>query len=182
MDWHEYPGFSHPVLFDVRGHRRSASLFKEATQDTNCAPIFTLKDHDIEGYPSAYVMYMESLDEYDAAMKIVGGMAHWRKLMSCKWFMDGDPELGFLGLTQWRKDMAARDASEAKRELLVHVRNGDRQAAQYLLTYATKGDTAGTKQSTKTKKPESVTPRRGNSLPASVVDLSKAASKITNLD
>lgn len=179
-DWTPYPHHSDPVLFDSRGHRRTGSLFYEASQDKTKGPVFTLKDYDFETpdgtiLPSAYSLYMESRDEYDAAMKLVGTMGHWRKLLTCDWFLNGDPDRGIMGLEQWRRDMQARDASEAMRVLRQHVREGDRQAAQYLLNYATKGEQAGVKQSTK-KTPKAV--RRSDDKSAAPVDLAGTLARL----
>lgn len=175
--WKPYPAHNDPVLFDARGHRRTGSLFIETSQDKNRDPVLSLRDYDVNGLPSAYNLYMESADEYDAAIKLVGTMTHWRKLMSCSWFMNGDPDKNFTGLESWRRDMQARDASTAKRVLMEKVADGDRQAAQFLLTYATKGDTAGLKQSTKAT-PKGTT-RRGSQLNGELIDLDTAWNKLT---
>jgi len=173
--WKPYPGHSDPVLFDARGHRRTGSLFLETTQDTNREPVLQLKDYDGK-YPSAYILYMESVDEYDAAMKLVGSMSHWRKLLSCSWFMNGDPKVNFPGLNTWREDMKARDANLAKRVLMDKVKNDDdRQAAQYLMNYATKGDTAGLKP----KKVKAAPARRGAQNSNGVIDLDARFEKLT---
>lgn len=181
LQWTPYPGYSAPVLFDVRGVRRTGSLFVETSQDTNRTPIFTLKDHDYKDYISAYRIYMESQDEYDAAMHLVGSMSHWRKLLGCKWFLEGDESRGFMGLAQWRKDMMARDASTAKRVLIDKVRDGDRQAAQFLMNYATKGEQAGLAQST-VKKPKAVPARRGAQLQPETVDFAAVRERIQGND
>ncbi len=173
LTWKEYPRYDDPVLFDARGHRRTGSLFAETTQDTNRDPVFTLKDYDKKGIPSAYQLYMTSIDEYDAAMKLVGSMTHWRKLLACSWFMNGDMDKNITGLDSWRRDMAARDASTAKTKIMEKVKEGDRQAAQYMLTYATKGATAGIKQSSKAKNT-----RRGSQVSGDVINLDKAFAKI----
>lgn len=80
-------------------------------------PLYTLKVEDAHGLPSAYRIYMNSIDEYDAAIKLVGNMKNWRQLENASWFMNGIPEMGHEGLKQWRKDMEARDKSIAKAQL-----------------------------------------------------------------
>lgn len=141
--WKPYPKASDPILFDMRGARRTASLFFETTSDEQLEPVFTLRDYEKRGLPSAYLLYMESETEYDAAMKLVGSMGHWRTLCAKPWFMTGDPDKGIMGLEQWRLDMAARDSTQAMTVIKDFVSNGDKQAAQFLLNYATKGDFAG---------------------------------------
>jgi len=75
---------------------------------------------------------MSSIDEYDAAIKLVGSMAHWRKLCALSWFLQGRTLCGFEGLIQWREDMAARDATEAKRVLLDQCKQDNVSAARAL--------------------------------------------------
>lgn len=174
--WTPYPDPNSPVLFDVRGHRRAGSLFIETSQDKNRDPIFTLKDYNSRGMISAYNLYMDSVDEYDAACKIVGSMTHWRKLMASPWFMQGNPELNFTGLATWRKDMQARDLSRAKRVLQEKVAEGDRAAAKMLLDTSVKGETAGLQESKPTLR--GVANRRGVQGPADVIDLDERFSNL----
>lgn len=178
--WTPNPAYDADFLFDVRGHRRTGSLFAETTQDKNRHPVFTLRDYDYNGLPSMYQLYMRSTDEYEAAMLTVGSMTHWRKLMSSSWFMTGDSNRNFTGLTAWRKDMQARDASMAKSLLMSKVREGDRQAAQFLMTYATKGDTAGLKESTKAK--PKAADRRGVQGNGEIVDLNSRFDNLQDLN
>ena len=97
--------------FMVRG------IFKEMATSDDYEPTYTLKLEDYKGLPSAYKIYMSSVDEYDAAIKLVGNMRNWRKLCDCAWFMQGVPEVGHEGLEQWRKDMEMRDKSRSKAQL-----------------------------------------------------------------
>jgi hypothetical protein len=125
-DYEEYEGFAksdvdRSQLYDKKMSRRTESLFKETIQHTsakNYTPVYTLRDYERDGLPSAYLIYMSSVDEREAALKIVGSLAHWRRLCALKWFLEGRAGTQFEGLRQWRKDMADRDASEAKRVLL----------------------------------------------------------------
>jgi len=83
--------------------------------------------------PSAYRIFMSSVDEYEAALKIVGSLKHWRKLCECTWFMEGDKPRNFDGLIQWREDMRLRDASLAKRQLVASAKEGDASSSRKLL-------------------------------------------------
>ena len=105
--------------FMVRG------IFKEMASSEEYEPIYTLKLYDYQGLPSAYRIYMESVDEYAAAIKLVENMRNWRKLCACDWFMNGVPEIGHEGLVQWRKDMELRDKSLAKQQLKVRAEEGN---------------------------------------------------------
>ena len=61
-------------------------------------PIYSMRDTEYNELPSAYLIYMHSIDEYDAATKLVGSLKHWRKLLAATWFMEGNPLKGFEGL------------------------------------------------------------------------------------
>lgn len=144
MKYDTYEGFQKEdadlsILMDGQGRHRTASLFLESISPNlkdraDLAPIYTLRNRDYNNLPSAYLIYMASVDEFDAAMKIVGSMSHWRKLISTKWFMDGGQ--GFEGLTVWREDMALRDRSIAKRELIKSAGKGDTSSARKLFDLA----------------------------------------------
>lgn len=107
-------------FIDRRGALKTELLFQEtikADRLENYSPMFTLKEQDTD-LPSAYKIYMSSTDEYEAAMKLLGSMRHWRRLCGLKWFMEGIPMSGFDGLRSWRRDMALRDKSKSKRQLM----------------------------------------------------------------
>jgi hypothetical protein len=97
---------------------------------------YTLKAQDVEKdgvtYVSLYKVYMESADEYDAAMRLLGSMKHWRKLCGLKWFQEGWEEHGFDGLNLMREDMMNRDRSLAKTELLKAANAGNVSAMKIL--------------------------------------------------
>ncbi len=101
------------VLRDSEDSLRLHTLFVERKEQGE-VPLYTLKDFEFKGYPSAYLVYMSSVDEYDAAMRLVGSMSHWRSLLKLDWFMRGIITQDFSGVTQWREDMKLRDLSEAK--------------------------------------------------------------------
>jgi len=104
-------------------------------------PVYTLQDRDRGATPSAYLIYMSSVDEYEAANKLVGSQRHWRKLCSLKWFMSGRSDVGFDGLHQWRLDMEARDQSKAKMELLFAASDGNVAAMKAIHSMKPKQDT-----------------------------------------
>lgn len=97
---------------------------------------YTLKNADVQRDGKTYVslsnVYMESTDEYEAAMRLVGSMKHWRKMCALKWFQDGWEEHGFDGLQALREDMASRDKSLAKAELLKAAASGNVSAMKIL--------------------------------------------------
>ena len=115
------------------------SLFYEAAKPhlrENALWTLSEQDKELNGkfYPSAYRIYMSSNDEYEAAMEICDGdLRVWEKLCRTKWFMDGKPVWGHHGLLQWRKDMAARDASLARKTLREEAEAGNVAAARAIL-------------------------------------------------
>jgi len=136
-------------LRDVRGHWRTKSMFIDHKPDTSLNETFyTLREYEREGYPSAYIIYMTSVDEADAAMKLVGNMSHWEKICKAKWFMEGYSPVGHRGLESWRRDMAARDETSAKRSLIQEAEMGNVTAAKALHQYAA----AAAKQKAQVKK------------------------------
>lgn len=170
-DWQEYPRSDSPILFDARGARRTASLFIETTQDSNRDPIFTMRDHSVKGMICVYDVWMNSVDEGDAAMKLVGSMSHWRKLLRCDWFMHGNAELSFEGLLQWRQDMLTRDMTRAKGIYEDLMRKDDLQAAKAMMALIKDMAKVYKDMSPETKSQSSK--RRGSQQPATstVVDI-----------
>lgn len=141
INYKEYKGFQDPSrdrkeLLDVRGAFRTESLFRESIQTQSRRagydPFYSLRDYEHKGFVSAYQIYMNSIDERDAALKLVGSMLHWRKLLKLRWFMNGRVNTGFEGISQWREDMSQRDATEAKRVILEQCSDNNVTAARTL--------------------------------------------------
>lgn len=125
-------------LRDTRGVLKTQSLFLEfkySSDSNKYPPFYTLREYEREGLPSAYIIYMTSIDEADAAMKLVGSMHHWRKLCTLKWFMEGVATRGFPGLESWRRDMKNRDDTQAKKILMEQAEEGSVSAARALKDY-----------------------------------------------
>lgn len=139
FDYKNYEGFKYSdnsVLYDTQGKALTQALFREKitknSYESGYRPHYTLKERTTDGLPSAYQIYINSVDEYDAAMKLVGSMKHWRKLCDLGWFLNEDTEKGFAGLYQWREDMRLRDESLAKEALLNQTKKGSVSAASSL--------------------------------------------------
>ena len=111
------------------GKYKTQSLFREFNQ-TDAMYCLTPDDKPELEVKSLYKMYMESVDEYDCAMKALGSMAHWRKLTDCEWFMKH--------LRDWRLDMKARDESLAKAQLQAQAEEGNVTAQKALFESAKK--------------------------------------------
>jgi len=129
------------MLFDDTGRLLVRAMFWELStpeRRRNVPPIYTLKQEETHGLPSAYKIYIESVDEYDAAIKICGTMKAWRALCEAGWFLSGWREHGHEGLVQWRADMEARDKSQAKQQLLDKAAEGNVAAMTRLYNMAPK--------------------------------------------
>ena len=102
----------------------------------NKEALYTLKSRDVEKdgkvYLSLYQIYMSSTDEYEAALRFVGDMGHWRKLCKLKWFTEGADQFSYEGVIQMRQDMAARDSCSAKKKLVELCNEGNVTAARAL--------------------------------------------------
>jgi hypothetical protein len=123
-------------LYAVNGVFSIRNLFLEsssADKRDKYPPLFTLKPYPYKGYPSAYQVYMDSVDEFDAATKIVPNMKVWDSLKEATWFKTEANQWNFEGLEVWREHMKQRDASAAKATLQAKVASGDVTAAKAIL-------------------------------------------------
>lgn len=143
IDYKHYEGFASngsdlTPLFDSQNRMKTKMLFLESFDkefyDKGESPIYTLRNRTYKGLPSAYQIYMHSVDEYDAAIKLVGSMAHWRRLIQAPWFLNGTQIYGHEGLVTWRADKKAADESFAKNILRKEAAKGNVNAAKALTT------------------------------------------------
>ena len=143
-----------------KNQMRTKSLFAEmipkAQVATGHVPVYSLGDTDRwwtipEEHPtrggerifllSAYLIYMASVDEYEAATKIVGSNRHWQALVNVAWMKNG--WFRHPGIEDWREDMRLRDLSYAKRTLEQAVSDGNVTAAKALYDQSKSKKTAG---------------------------------------
>lgn len=87
--------FRHPVT----NQRKLKQLFFEQQMSDKSSVVYTLKDHDHEGFPSLYKAYMETDDptEYLFATQYLDGWDHWEMLCQCTWFKPY--------LSRWRREL-----------------------------------------------------------------------------
>jgi hypothetical protein len=119
-------------LRSVQGVMKTEGLFWEkcckldALANRNPTdPVYTLKDYDHNGYPSMYIIYMDSATEYEAALRLLGSWRHWKKL--CK-------SLFFKTLVdEWREERQLREEALAKTALLESIVEGNVSAAKTIL-------------------------------------------------
>ena len=97
-------------------------------------------------YLSVPHVYRNCIDEYEAAMELLGSWEHWKKLCSNKWFMEGKDSLS--GLVDWREEKVIQDKMLAKKALLEAIEDGNVAAAK-LLYETTNKKTVGRPEKTK---------------------------------
>jgi len=124
-------------LKDVNGRHR-LNIFKEfnTARHKKYPPIYTMKDTDQDGLLSAKRIYMESVDEYEAAIRLVGTWLHWQRLCQCTPFMKGPPEevtLAWTGLEDWRKEKELQNKSRVSKLLWNEAEKGNVSAQKILL-------------------------------------------------
>ena len=97
-------------------------------------PPYTLKEYDVEyegvKVKSLYLLFMESVDEYDFAVNHLGGIQHLEQFRKSSWFENGKGS--HRGFINWINDMKQRDKSLAKKAMIEAVREGKVQAATRL--------------------------------------------------
>lgn len=129
-------------LTDAGGRCLTQALFYESSNGTRekYTPIYTfkLRDYEVAGIGkmiSAYKVYMDAIDEYDAAVKLVGNLHHWEMLCASKWFMEGGifPAVSHLGLKTWREHKAAKERSIYLSILQEKAKDNDTTAAKAVL-------------------------------------------------
>jgi hypothetical protein len=140
-----YTGFYDPdtdrsSLKDVMGRYRTNLFyeFNKARHD-EYPPLYTMKESEWTGLPSAYQIFMNSESEYEAAMKLVGSWTHWNKLLKCKPFMSGSEDSGsWTGMAAWREEKEIRNKSLAFNQLKISAAQGN-VPAQKLIYEGEKG-------------------------------------------
>lgn len=140
LDYHiDYIGYSDPhkdrsILKDSVGRYR-ANLFYEFNQQRHedYPPIYTMREEPWKGLPSAYLIYMYSDSEYEAAMKLVGSWHHWQRLCKSKPFMEGIRDGNqWVGLEAWRKEKEIKDKAHAYNQLKINAAQGNVQAQKLI--------------------------------------------------
>lgn len=142
MDYNDhltFVGFADPekdksILKDSMGRYRT-NLFYEfnVTRHDTMPPLYTMREESYRGLPSAYLIYMTSDSEYEAAIKLVGSWNHWQRLLASRPFMEGpDNAFSWQGLNAWREEKAIKDQAEAFNQLKISAATGNVQAQKLI--------------------------------------------------
>lgn len=128
-----YVGFADPdkdksVLKYPTGRSRM-NLFHEfnISAHEEYPPMYTMREEPHRGLPSAYLIYMTSESEYEAAMKLFGSWSLWKKYENQKQFLTGPltAGIGWTGLAAWREEKEIRDAAKAYTQLKASAETGN---------------------------------------------------------
>lgn len=95
---------------------------------------FTMRDYEYKGFVSLKQIYMNSVDEYDCAMKAFNSWDNWVYLLKDQYFMNGPGKTknNWAGIAQWREEKRLSDQSMAKRTVIDLAARGNFAAAKML--------------------------------------------------
>lgn len=134
-----YVGFSDPeadrsILKDSMGRYRT-NLFYEfnKSRHEDTPPLYTMRETAYAGLPSAYLIYMLSENEYEAAIKLVGSWNHWQRLLKSRPFVEGPEEaFSWTGLNAWREEKRIKDQAVAYNQIKRSAAEGNVQAQKLI--------------------------------------------------
>jgi hypothetical protein len=138
--WYDtYEGYRDPdrdraVLKDSMSRQRT-NIFCEfnTSRHEDYPPLYTMREQEWKGLPSAYRIYMASHTEYEAAMKLVGSWNHWQRLLKISKFVNGSTDTtNWSGLHQWREEKEIREKARAYVQLKMNAMEGNVQAQKIL--------------------------------------------------
>jgi hypothetical protein len=105
---------------------------------SDIGPFYSMYSIPEPGYESAKEIYLNAVDEYDAAMKIFGSLKLWNRVTKMSWFADPKSPLTYEGLNAWREEKRLRDLSRTRVLLEEASDNGDISATKKLYDEAKK--------------------------------------------
>jgi len=130
-----YEGFKDPdsdksvLIFPGSESRLRFDIFYELGSIDEAKALYTMKEAPDHGLPSAYLIYMTSASEHEAAMKLVGSWNHWKRLLKSPRFMTGPRgSTSWTGLETWREEKEIKDVAKAYQLLKESAELGSVQA------------------------------------------------------
>lgn len=118
-------------LRNTNGVRVTRGLFLEEALAPHSI-LYTLKDHEDQGFPSLYLLYLESTlsdpTEYSFASKYFWDWEHWVLVTKATWFK------GYVSV--WREEVAARQEAIYVQRMEALAAKGGKEAfvaTKYLL-------------------------------------------------
>lgn len=110
---------------DVNGRFLTTALFKELSTTDKYPAMYTIEVDDIEGYKSAYKIYMAAETEYEAAKNLVGSWEHWVALTKSYAF---GPYV-----ETWREEKAQQYAALGMKGMITAAKDGNAAASKWLV-------------------------------------------------
>ena len=99
------------ILIDQLGVMRTETLFYDMSDNARrekYSTLYSMRKDNHYGCISAYQVYMSAIDEYDAAMRLVESMRHWKKALQSQ-VVRGRPCRSIL---RWIEGLARRQETE----------------------------------------------------------------------
>lgn len=116
---------------NASGKFLTRNLFYETAVATKDQVLYTLKEHDHEGYPSLYRLYleMEDITEYEFANKYFYNYRHWKEISESNWFK--------VYINRWREELDLKMKARALQDIIKTAKDSKSKsqlsAAKYLL-------------------------------------------------
>lgn len=139
LNYHiNFTGFSDPnidrsALKDSQGRYRTSLFYEFNRSEEDYPSIYTMREEAWKGRPSAYLIYMYSESEYEAAIKLLGSWNHWNKLCTLDKFMNGDKANSlWAGLRAWREEKEIKDRATMYSLLKMAAASGNVNAQKIL--------------------------------------------------
>lgn len=119
--------YKHYIL-EIKRHMK----YRPALKDL---PVyFTMRDCEHKDLVSIKQIYMNSIDEFDCAMKIFGSWDHWLYLLKDNHFLNGDGTLKgvWTGVASWREEKRMLQQHQARKLIIDMASKGNFAAAKML--------------------------------------------------
>jgi hypothetical protein len=115
---------ANPFRSPVSNARLTQSLFLEQSYTDRSSVLYTLKDHDHEGYKSLYRLYLACNDptEISFANTYFDGWEHWTRICELDWFKPY--------VTRWRNELELQIRSKALANIL-YVAKDEKHKSSY---------------------------------------------------
>ena len=95
--------------------------------------VFTMRDYEFKDLVSIKQIYMNSVDEFDCAMKCFGSWDHWLYLCKRPDFLEGRAlKAQWTGIKHWREEKRLMEQNAAKKIIIDLAAKGNFAAAKML--------------------------------------------------
>ena len=121
------------ILYNDNNSIRGDIFLEINTNNQVGDALYTMHERPRHGLPSAYMIYMLSESEYEAAIKLVGSWTIWERYCKNKYFMQGPARsTNWSGLEKWREEKVIQQEAKARAQLVEQAEGGNVQAIKAL--------------------------------------------------